>query len=157
MSATLHPNAVHVADTLISRGHPGLILTQPESVHTAEQAAAALGVDLGAIVKSLVFELDGEPVLLLVSGAHRVDTRRCGERLGGTLVPASAEVASEVTAQPVGGVAPLGHPTNLPTYVDRALEAHPLLWAAGGYPNTMFRTTYRELLRITAGMDVEMD
>ncbi|MFZ2530136.1 MAG: YbaK/EbsC family protein [Rhodococcus sp. (in: high G+C Gram-positive bacteria)] len=157
MSATLHPNAVHVSDTLISRGHPGLIRTQPESVHTAEQAAAALGVDVGAIVKSLVFELDDEPVLLLVSGAHRVDTPRCGERLGGTLVQASEDLISEVTAQPVGGVAPVGHPTNLPTYVDRALAAHPLLWAAGGHPNTVFRTTYRELLRITAGMDVEVD
>ena len=128
-----------------------------ESKSSHVDTAKPLGVDVGAIVKSLVFELDGEPVLLLVSGAHRVDVRRCGERLGGTLVPASPELVTEVTAQPVGGVAPLGHPTNLPTYVDRALEAHPLLWAAGGYPNTVFRTTYRELLRITAGMDVDMD
>ncbi len=156
MSATLHPNAVHVADTLISRGHPGLILTQPESVHTAEQAAAALGVDIGAIVKSLVFELDGEPVLLLVSGATGSTS--------GAAASASAERWcrrppnwSRRSPRNRSAVSRRWASDQSATYVDRDLEAHPLLWAAGGHPNTVFRTTYRELLRITAGMDVKMD
>ncbi|ATQ30607.1 EbsC protein [Rhodococcus ruber] len=157
MSGTLHPNAARVADTLIARGHHGLITTQPESVHTAEQAAAVLGVDVGAIVKSLVFLLDDEPVLLLVSGAHRVNPERTGKRLGGALVAAPPDVVTEVTGQTVGGVAPLGHPTNLTTYVDTALAAFPQLWASGGHPRTLFRTTFRELMRITAAVDVDVD
>src|SRR5690606_34652760 len=122
MTRSLHPNAHRVSDTLIARGHHGLIVQQPETVHTAEQAAAAVGVEVGAIVKSLVFLLDDDPILLLVSGAHRVSVERTGERLGGELVPASPDLVTEVTGQPLGGVAPLGHPTNLPTYIDRALQ-----------------------------------
>lgn len=157
MSRSQHPNAARVADTLIARGHHGLITQQPESVHTAEQAAAAVGVGVAAIVKSLVFLLDDEPVLLLVSGAHRVNVARTAERLGGALTPASAELVTEVTGQPLGGVAPLGHPTNLPTYIDRALQHYPDLWASGGCPNTLFRTVYSELMRITAAIDVDVD
>lgn len=157
MSRSQHPNAVRVADTLIARGHHGLITEQPESVHTAEQAAAAVGVDVAAIVKSLVFLLDDEPVLLLVSGAHRVNVASTAERLGGALVPASAQLVRDVTGQPLGGVAPLGHPVNLPTYIDRSLKAHAELWASGGCPNTLFRTTYSELLRITASIDIDVD
>ncbi|MBF0663720.1 MULTISPECIES: YbaK/EbsC family protein [unclassified Rhodococcus (in: high G+C Gram-positive bacteria)] len=157
MSRFWHPNVARVADTLIARGHHGLITRQPDSVTTAEQAAAAVGADVGSIVKSLVFLLDDEPILLLVSGAHRVALDRTGERLGGTLAPAPRSVVVEVTGQPVGGVAPLGHPTNLPTYIDRSLKDHAELWAAGGCANTLFRTTYRELMRVTAGIDVDVD
>jgi len=157
MGRSQHPNAIRVAGTLISRGHHGLITEQPDSVHTAEQAAAAVGVDVAAIVKSLVFLLDDEPVLLLVSGAHRVHVAHTAERLGGTLVPASAQLVTEVTGQPLGGVAPLGHPVNLPTYIDRSLKTPAELWASGGWPNTLFRTTYPELLRITAGIDIDID
>lgn len=157
MTRSLHPNAHRVSDTLIARGHHGLIVQQPETVHTAEQAAAAVGVEVGAIVKSLVFLLDDDPILLLVSGAHRVSVERTGERLGGELVPASPDLVTEVTGQPLGGVAPLGHPTNLPTYIDRALQLHPDLWASGGCPNTLFRTVYAELMRITAAIDIDVD
>ncbi|MGI9207107.1 MAG: YbaK/EbsC family protein [Rhodococcus sp. (in: high G+C Gram-positive bacteria)] len=157
MSRFWHPNVARVADTLIARGHHGLITRHPDSVTTAEQAAAAVGADVGSIVKSLVFLLDDEPILLLVSGAHRVALDRTGERLGGTLAPAPRSVVVEVTGQPVGGVAPLGHPTNLPTYIDRSLQDHAELWAAGGCANTLFRTTYRELMRVTAGIDVDVD
>ncbi len=73
------------------------------------------------------------------------------------LLRATLEMAKSATGQPIGGVAPLGHPTNLPTYIDTALEQYPELWAAAGHPNTVFRTTYSELLRITAGLAVDMD
>lgn len=126
-------------------------------MHTARQAAAVNGVALGAVVKSLVFELDGDPVLLLVSGAHNVHLESTGARLGGTLTRADIATAEHATGQPVGGVAPLGHPTDLPTYLDTALEKFPELWASAGHPNTTFRTSYPELLRITAGLAVSME
>ncbi|MFD1815822.1 YbaK/EbsC family protein [Rhodococcus gannanensis] len=157
MARTLHPNAANVARTLISRGHHGVVVTQDQPTHTAEEAAAVLGVDVGAITKSLVFLLDDEPVLLLVSGAHQVDTERTGKRLEGTLTRAPASLVREVTGQPLGGVAPVGHPTNLSTYVDASLEAYPELWAAAGHPNAVFRTTFRELVRITAGLPVDVN
>ncbi|PTR29113.1 prolyl-tRNA editing enzyme YbaK/EbsC (Cys-tRNA(Pro) deacylase) [Rhodococcus sp. OK519] len=157
MPRLLHPNAAHVADTLIARGHHGVIVTQPAPTHSAEQAAEALGADRGAIVKSLIFLLDDEPVLLLVSGAHEVNLDATGARLQGTLTRAPLDVVREVTGQPIGGVAPLGHPTNLPTYMDTALAAHPELWAAAGHPDTVFRTTFPELLRVTAGLSIDMD
>ncbi|MBL1077327.1 YbaK/EbsC family protein [Nocardia sp. 2] len=153
----LPPIATKVSDTLIQRGHHGVIVTQPNPTHTAEAAAQALGVDVGAITKSLVFLLDEDPVLLLVSGAHQVNLADTGKRLEGTLTRAPAAMVREVTGQPIGGVAPLGHPTNLPTFVDNALSHHPELWAAGGHPNTLFRTTFGELVRITAGLAIDVD
>jgi len=149
--------AARVSDTLIARGHHGVIVTQEEPTHTAAQAAQALGVEVGAITKSLIFLLDEDPVLLLVSGEHQVDLERTGKRLQGTLTRAPAEVVREVTGQPIGGVAPVGHPTNLSTYVDNALSRHRELWAAGGHPNTVFRTSFTELVRITAGLTIDVD
>ncbi|NLU82075.1 YbaK/EbsC family protein [Rhodococcus sp. HNM0569] len=157
MSRQLHRNAAHVAATLISRGHHGVIVTQSDSTRTAADAADALGVGVGAITKSLVFLLDDDPVLLLVSGAHEVDLERTGKRLQGELTRAPLDTVREVTGQPIGGVAPVGHPTNLPTYIDNALADHPELWAAAGHPNTVFRTTFSELVRITAGLAIDVD
>jgi prolyl-tRNA editing enzyme YbaK/EbsC (Cys-tRNA(Pro) deacylase) len=73
------------------------------------------------------------------------------------LTRAPLDVVRDVTGQPIGGVAPLGHPTNLPTYLDSALTAYPELWAAAGHPDTVFRTTFPELLRVTAGLAIDMD
>ncbi|WP_330183812.1 YbaK/EbsC family protein [Nocardia sp. NBC_01503] len=157
MRRSLPPVASKVSDTLIARGHHGVILTQPQPTHTAADAAQALGVDIGAITKSLVFLLDDDPVLLLVSGAHTVHLERTGERLEGALTRAPAAMVRQVTGQPVGGVAPVGHPINLPTFIDNALASHTELWAAGGHPNTVFRTTFGELIRITAGLAIDVD
>ncbi|KZF01125.1 EbsC protein, partial [Rhodococcus sp. EPR-157] len=114
------------------------------------------GVSVGAIVKSLVFLLDDDPVLLLVSGAHQVNLEATGKRLDGTLTRAPLELVKHSTGQPIGGIAPVGHPTNLPTFIDETLSGYPELWAAAGHPNTVFRTTYSELLRITAGLAVDV-
>ncbi|QNG17351.1 YbaK/EbsC family protein [Rhodococcus triatomae] len=157
MPTPLHRNAAHVAATLIARGHHGVIVTRSESTHTADEAASSLGVPVGAITKSLVFLLDDDPVLLLVSGGHQVDLERTGKRLEGTLTRAPADVVRAVTGQPIGGVAPVGHPTNLPTYLDNALAGYPELWAAAGHPQTVFRTSFPELLRITAGLAIDVD
>ncbi|MGB3770123.1 MAG: YbaK/EbsC family protein [Rhodococcus sp. (in: high G+C Gram-positive bacteria)] len=157
MTRIPHPGAAHVAEVLIARGHHGVIVTQPEPMHTARQAATINGVELGAVVKSLVFLLDDDPVLFLVSGSHNVDLAATGRRVGGTLARAPIEVVEHATGQPVGGIAPVGHPTNLSTFVDTALQEHPQLWAAAGHANTTFRTTFSELLRITAGLAVDVE
>ncbi|MFC9993115.1 YbaK/EbsC family protein [Nocardia sp. NPDC127526] len=157
MRRSLPPVAAKVSDTLIARGHHGVIITQPQPTHTAAEAAQALNVPVGAITKSLVFLLDEDPVLLLVSGEHQVHLERTGRRLEGRLTRATAAMVRELTGQPIGGVAPVGHPVNLPTYIDTALSRHTELWAAGGHPNTLFRTTFGELVRITAGLAIDMD
>ncbi|MBQ0897610.1 YbaK/EbsC family protein [Micromonospora sp. U56] len=158
-----HPNvqavqaALDGAGARDSAGAPSLVRLLPEAVHTAAAAAAALGVDAGAIANSLVFEADGEPLLVLTSGAHRVDTAELAARLGVTrLRRATPEFVREHTGQVIGGVAPVGHPRPLRTLVDTALQEYAEIWAAGGVPQAVFPSTYAELLRITAGIPTEV-
>ena len=123
-----------------------------ESVPTAAVAARALGCDVGAIANSLVFDADGDPLLVLASGAHRVDTGKVAALVGAERVHrASPEFVLAATGQEVGGVAPLGHPAPLRTVVDVDLAAFPVLWAGAGDHFTMFAITYAELLRATGG------
>jgi len=123
-----------------------------EAVPTAAAAASALGCEVGAIANSLVFDADGAPLLVLASGAHRVDTGKVGALLGVDRVRrATPDFVLAATGQEVGGVAPVGHPAPLRTVVDVDLAAFPLLWAGGGDHHTMFSATYDDLLRITGG------
>ncbi|MEU5790964.1 YbaK/EbsC family protein [Micromonospora purpureochromogenes] len=158
-----HPNvqavqaALDGADARDSAGAPSLVRLLPEAVHTAAAAAAALGVEVGAIANSLVFEADGEPLLVLTSGAHRVDTAELAARLGVTrLRRATPEFVREHTGQVIGGVAPVGHPRPLRTLVDTVLQEYAEIWAAGGVPQAVFPSTYADLLRITAGIPTEV-
>jgi prolyl-tRNA editing enzyme YbaK/EbsC (Cys-tRNA(Pro) deacylase) len=94
---------------------------------------------------------------VLTSGAHRVDTAKVAALLGyATVKRATPEFVREHTGQPIGGVAPLGHPKPVPTLVDVALGAYPVIWAAGGIPHAVFPTTYDELVRITGGTPAEV-
>ncbi|MGY1642060.1 YbaK/EbsC family protein [Geodermatophilus sp. SYSU D00703] len=121
-------------------------------VPTAAAAAEALGCAVGAIANSLVFDADGTPLLVLASGAHRVDTGKVAALVGAPRVRrASADFVTAATGQEVGGVAPVGHPAPLRTVVDVDLAAYPLLWAGGGDHHTMFSVTYTDLLRLTGG------
>ena len=121
-------------------------------VPTAAAAAEVLGCEVGAIANSLVFEADGEPLLVLASGAHRVDTGKVAALLGVERVRrASPKFVLGATGQEVGGVAPVGHPAPLRTVVDVDLAAFDLLWAGGGDHHTMISLTYADLLRITGG------
>jgi prolyl-tRNA editing enzyme YbaK/EbsC (Cys-tRNA(Pro) deacylase) len=123
-----------------------------QPVPTAAAAAAALGCEVGAIANSLVFDADGAPLLVLASGAHRVDTAKVAALVGArTVRRATPEFVLEATGQEVGGVAPVGHPAPLRTVVDVDLAAFPLLWAGGGDHWTMFAATYEELLQVTGG------
>jgi prolyl-tRNA editing enzyme YbaK/EbsC (Cys-tRNA(Pro) deacylase) len=123
-------------------------------VPTAAAAAEALGCAVGAIANSLVFDADGEPLLVLASGAHRVDTGKLAALVGAARVRrATAEFVAAATGQEVGGVAPVGHPAPLRTVVDTDLAAFPVLWAGGGDHHTMFSATYQGLVRLTGGIE----
>ncbi len=124
-----------------------------EAVPTAAAAARALGCEVGAIANSLVFAADDAPLLVIASGAHRVDTGKVAALVGAERVRrATPEFVLEATGQEVGGVAPVGHPAPLRTIVDIDLAAHPLLWAGGGDHFTMMALSYHDLLRVTAGV-----
>lgn len=122
------------------------ILRFPEGTRTAEQAAAAVGCELGQIVKSLVFLCDGQPVLALTSGANRVDTGRLGELLGGAITRADADGVREATGYAIGGTPPFGHARLLRAVADPALLAFGTVWAAAGTPDTVFELTPGELV-----------
>ena len=129
----------------------------PDAVTTAAAAAAALGVEVGQIANSLVFEAasdgsDGVPLLVLTSGAHRVDTGKVAALIGARRVRrATPEFVRAATGQAIGGVAPVGHPAPLRTLVDRALEAYGEVWAAGGIAHAVFPSTFTELVAVTGG------
>ena len=126
--------------------------TFSESVPTAAAAAAVLGCEVGAIANSLVFARDSSPLLVLASGAHRVDTAGLAQRLGsGKIRRASPEFVLEHTGQQVGGVAPVGHPRPVPTVIDADLAQFGVLWAGGGDKYTMFATSFDELVAMTGG------
>jgi prolyl-tRNA editing enzyme YbaK/EbsC (Cys-tRNA(Pro) deacylase) len=152
-----HPNVEAVQDALAAAGAAGRIRVLPDAVSTAAAAAEALGVEVGQIANSLVFVADGDPLLVLTSGAHRVDTAKVAALLGVTAVTrATPEFVREHTGQAIGGVAPLGHRKRVRTVVDTALRAYAEVWAAGGIPHAVFPTTYDELVRITAGTPAEV-
>ena len=154
----MHPNVVVVANALAAAGAQGSVRELAESVRTAVDAAAALGCPVGAIANSLIFMADGRPVLILTSGAHRVDTGHVATLLGVQKVKrATPEQVRAATGQPIGGVAPVGHPRPVRTMLDTELEQYPVVWAAGGTPHTVFPTTYSELLRVCSAESITVE
>ena len=151
-----HRNVALVLDALRAGGAASRALegmrVLPDAVTTAAAAAAALGVEVGQIANSLVFDADGEPLLVLTSGGHRVDTGGVAVLVGAQRVRrASPDFVRAATGQPIGGVAPVGHPTRLRTLVDRALAGYDEVWAAGGIPHAVFPSTCAELVKVTGG------
>jgi prolyl-tRNA editing enzyme YbaK/EbsC (Cys-tRNA(Pro) deacylase) len=128
----MHPTAARLAERLRDRGLEIEVKTLSDSARTAPLAAAAVGVEVGQIVKSLVFLRDDVPVLVLCAGDRRVDAERLG------LKPAPAEQVREVTGFSIGGIPPLGHDTQLETIVDDSLRRFPVVWAAAGTPHAVF-------------------
>ena len=146
-----HPGVERVESALRALGVSGEVRWLDDSAPTAAAAAAALGIEVGAIANSLVFLLDGVPLLVMTSGSHRVDTGWLGEQLGGTITRADAETVKRATGQTIGGVAPVGHPAPLRTVVDAHLATYPQLWAAAGHAHTVFPLSFDELVRVTGG------
>lgn len=130
----------------------GQVRELPDPAPTAVTAAAQLGCEVGAIANSLVFSADGAPLLVLTSGAHRVDTGRVAALVGADKVKrADPEFVRASTGQVIGGVAPVGHPAPLRTLVDTELGSYDVVWAAAGHAHTVFSTSFGELVRITGG------
>jgi prolyl-tRNA editing enzyme YbaK/EbsC (Cys-tRNA(Pro) deacylase) len=143
-----------VVEALREGGVPADVRRFGEPVPTAVAAAEALDCEVGAIANSLVFDADGSPLLVLASGAHRVDTRKLAALVGAHRVRrASPEFVLAATGQEVGGVAPVGHPAPLRTVVDVDLATFPRLWAGAGDHHTMFPVSYDDLVRITGGVE----
>ena len=155
--AGLHPNAANVARALAGLGVAGQVRELDDRAATAVAAAELLGIEVGAVANSLVFDADGEPLLVMTSGAHRADTTKLASIVDANRVRrADADFVRAATGQPIGGVAPVGHPKPLRTIVDVDLARYDVVWAAGGHPHYVFPTTYDELLRITAGEAAEV-
>jgi prolyl-tRNA editing enzyme YbaK/EbsC (Cys-tRNA(Pro) deacylase) len=124
---------------------------------TAVAAAAQLGCEVGAIANSLVFDCDGEPLLVMASGAHRVDTEILARALGATAVnKAAPQLVRAATGQVIGGVAPTGHPTPLRTVVDETLVQYPVIWTAAGTADSVMPLTYEQLLAVTEGVAIRV-
>jgi prolyl-tRNA editing enzyme YbaK/EbsC (Cys-tRNA(Pro) deacylase) len=160
---SMHPNVRTVQDALADAGAvdgsgtPSVVRVLEGAVTTAAAAAEALGVTVGQIANSLIFSADGEPLLVMTSGAHRVDTKKVAADLGlAALDRATPDFVRDHTGQSIGGVAPVGHPKPLRTLVDTALAGYDEIWAAGGIPHAVFPTTYAELVRLTAGTPTEV-
>ncbi|MDQ1660241.1 MAG: hypothetical protein QOJ68_221 [Blastococcus sp.] len=157
MSSPAHPRVAAVSTQLVEAGATGEVRVLPSEVRTAAAAGAALGVPAGAIVNSLVFAVDESPLLVLTSGAHRVDEPKVAQFLGvPRIARADPEFVRQHTGQVIGGVAPIGHPAPIGTLVDVELARYDQVWAAAGHPAAVFPTTFDELLRITGGTAVEV-
>lgn len=155
---TEHPSIARFRSALTGAGGTGRIVVLPESVHTAVLAAQALGCEVGAIANSLLFDDGSGPVLILTSGAHRVDTAKVAADVGvARLTRAAPDFVREHTGQVIGGVSPLGHPRPMPTYLDRALSRYCEVWAAAGHRAAVFSTTYDELRALTGAIEIDVN
>lgn len=155
---TEHPSIVRFREEHERLGGTGRVVVLPDTVHTAALAAEALGCEVGAIANSLLFDADGSPVLILTSGAHRVDTAKVAAELGvEKLRRAKPEFVREHTGQVIGGVSPVAHPAPVPTYIDPWLRRYDVVWAAAGHPSAVFSTSYDELVRLTGAQPLEVD
>ena len=153
-----HPSITHFRSTWTELGGTGRIVVLPDSVHTAALAAEALGCEVGAIANSLLFDADGAPILILTSGAHRVDTEKAAALIGvPQLRRAKPEFVKEHTGQVIGGVSPLAHPAPVRTFLDPTLRQYPEIWAAAGHPAAVYSTTYDELQAMTGADEIEVN
>jgi Cys-tRNA(Pro) deacylase len=142
------PASQRVADAARALGLEIEVREFPEGTRTAEDAAAAIGVDVGQIVKSLVFFVDDRPMLCLVSGLNRLDTQRLAVVAGASEVRrASADEVERATGFAIGGVPPFGHTQRLPLYCDRDLMTYDLIWAAAGTPRAVFAVEPERLVQ----------
>ena len=153
----LHPNVVRVEAALRAVGATGEVRVLDEAASTAAEAAAALGVEVGQIANSLIFVADGQPLLILTSGRHRVDTVKVAALVGVDRVGrADADFVREHAGISIGGVSPVGHPRPLRTLVDTALGDYETVWAAAGHTHAVFPTSFDELVRITTGTPADV-
>lgn len=147
----MKPAALRIQAALDALGLGRRVLELPVEARTSQQAADAVGVGVGQIAKSLVFTVDGRPVMVVASGVNRVDERKLAALAGGRVQRADAATVRQATGFTIGGVPPLGHDTRLPIWVDEDLLRHDLIYAAAGVPECVFALTPHDLLRATGG------
>lgn len=154
MSALEGASVRRVRAALAAAGSPASVVELEGSARTAADAAASLGVEVGAIVKSLVFAIDGRAVMALVAGDRECDAAALPAVLGldGEAGRADAALVRAATGFAIGGVAPVGHPAPLPVAIDASLGRFPTVHAAAGHPRCVFATSLDELARLTGGV-----
>ncbi len=140
-----------VRAALLAAGHPDTISMFPEGTRTAQDAASAVGCSVAQIAKSIVLRAGEQVVLVIASGANRVDPGKIAARLGHPVRPAEGRWVRDTTGFAIGGVAPVGHHGPVRIFIDRDLGALDPVWAAAGSPRHVFRTTSSDLIRLTGG------
>lgn len=154
----LRASELRVAEALARHGLPGKVTVLDQLATTAQMAADALGIEVGRIVKSLVFKGadSGKPYLILVSGSNRVHEKRLGRQLGEALERADADLVRDATGFAIGGVSPFGHPAPLTTVMDEDLLAYPTVWAAAGQARSVFEIMPADLERTTGAQRLKV-
>ena len=155
----MHPSAQKVSDAASQLGLDVEIVEFEQTTRTAQEAADAIGCGVAQIVKSLLFVVDGQPVVALVSGANQLDERKLAALRGVSrkrVQRADAETAKAATGFAIGGVPPFGHSARLPVYVDRDLARFEVVWAAAGTHFAVFAITPGELVRASGGAVVDL-
>ena len=157
MSDALHPNVVRVVEAARALGLEITPRRFPDGTKTAADAAAAIGVELGQIVKSLIFAVDGEVVLAYVSGSNQLDEKKLALAAGGLkCARVDADVVRQATGFPIGGVPPFGHSTQLRVFVDPDLLQYDEVWAAAGTWNDNFGANPNDIVRVAGGVVTEL-
>jgi prolyl-tRNA editing enzyme YbaK/EbsC (Cys-tRNA(Pro) deacylase) len=145
-----------VEAAIAALGLAGKIIELDVDARTSQQAADALGVAVGQIVKSLVFTVNGRPLMVLASGANRVDEAKLGRLAEGKVRRADPDTVKQATGYTIGGVPPIGHVAPLPIYIDRDLLQYELIFGAAGVPECVFPLTPDELVRGTGGRVIDV-
>ena len=157
MSDALHPNVVRVVEAARALGLEITPRRFPDGTKTAADAAAAIGVELGQIVKSLIFAVDGEVVLAYVSGSNQLDEKKLALAAGGLkCARVDADVVRQATGFPIGGVPPLGLATQMRVFIDPDLLQYDEVWAAAGTWNDVFPIDPKLLQRAASGVVVDL-
>ncbi len=151
--STLSPSAQKIQNALRELGYDYNVIEHAESTRTAQEAADRAGCQLGQIIKSLIFKgkTTGKPILVLTSGANRVDEKRISEYAGEPIGRADADFVRSVTGYAIGGVPPLAHVQKMETYIDEDLLQYDTVWGAAGTPNAIFELTPDALQKMTGG------
>jgi len=153
----IHPNVVRVTAAAKERGLDISTRRFPEGTKTAADAAAAIGVTVGQIVKSLVFGVDNEIVMALVSGSNQLDEKKLALAAGGAkCARVDADAVREATGYPIGGVPPFGHATQLRVFVDPDLLQYDEVWAAAGTWNDNFGASPADIVRVAGGVVTDL-
>lgn len=153
----IHPNVVRVMEAARERGLEITTKRFPEGTKTAADAAAAIGVSVGQIVKSLVFAVDGEIVMAYVSGANQLDEKKLALAAGGAKCSrVDADAVRAATGYPIGGVPPFGHTTQLRVFVDPDLLQYDEVWAAAGTWNDNFGAAPADIVRVAGGVVTDL-